>query len=67
MSNWHGETMANFKSKSNDALCYIIQDCRRAIAAMPENTKSGQYADEIHYAGMELVKRGQRYIPPTEA
>ena len=65
MCNWHSETMANFKSKSNDALCYIIQDCKRAIAAMPENPKCGQYADEIHYAEMELRKRGARYNPPA--
>jgi hypothetical protein len=43
----------------------VIQDCKRAMAAMPENPKCGQYADEIHYAGMELRKRGARYNPPA--
>ena len=63
--NWHSQAMAHFKTVPTDSLCYIIQDCRRAVEAMPDNPKCGQYMDEIHYAGMELKRRGAKYIPPT--
>ena len=65
MDNWHSQTMKNFKAKKPEELCYIIQDCKQAIEAMPDGFKVGVYMDEIHYAGMELKKRGHRYIPPA--
>jgi hypothetical protein len=49
--------MKKVKSLCEDSLRYIIQDCREAIEAMPNNPKNGYYADEIHYCSMELVKR----------
>lgn len=56
--NWHTKTMAKFKDTSNASLKYIIKDASAAIKAMPDGKKAGQYADEIHYASMELKKRG---------
>jgi len=53
----HTEYMKKVKSLCEDSLRYIIQDCREAIEAMPNNPKNGYYADEIHYCSMELVKR----------
>ena len=67
MINWHTKTMRRFNGVSNDTLCYINLDCKRAIAAMPDNPKAGQYMDEIHYAGMELKLRGARYIAPNQS
>ena len=42
------------KGLSGDELRFIIQDCKEAIAAYPENPKCGYYTDEIHYCTMEL-------------
>ena len=64
---WHSETIERLQYVSTDTLCYMIQDCKRAMAAMPENPKCGEYADTIHYAGMALKQRGERYIPPVES
>ena len=55
---WHSETMEAFASKESPSLIHIILDCQEAIAAHPENPKCAQYQDEIHYASMELTKRG---------
>ena len=55
---WHSQTMAKFALMSSDSLIYVLDDCRRAIYAMPSNKKCEQYTDEIHYARMELTKRG---------
>ncbi len=45
------------KTKSSDSLKYIIADCQKAIAAMPDNENNGYYADEINYCSMELHSR----------
>ena len=58
MENWHTEYMKKCRKKPIAALRYIIQDCRNAILAMPDNPKCGQYQDEIHYCHMELKRRG---------
>jgi len=60
--NWHYETMALYARKDSDSLIYILRDCNRAIHAMPDNPKCPQYMDEMHYAGMELKKRGYEFI-----
>lgn len=59
MSNWHTKTMKAFKSKTVSELKYIIKDCREAldICDTLSTEKAGQYADEIHYASMELKAR----------
>jgi len=45
------------KSKTSAQLRYTIQDCREALAAMPDNAKAGYYLDEICYCSQELKKR----------
>ena len=59
---WHSQTMAEYANKSSDSLIHILRDCNRAIHAMPDNPKCPQYMDEMHYAGMELKKRGYEFI-----
>jgi len=59
--NWHTRTMAQHRDKSNDALKYTINDAKAAIAANPDNPKSGQYMDEVHYANMELANRQKHF------
>ncbi len=56
-SSWHSDYIESCKEKSTDSLLYIMQDCRNAIEAMPDNPKCGQYQDEIHYCAMELRRR----------
>ena len=54
---WHSQTIKRFRSLPRESLKYIIFDCFRALEAMPDNPKAGQYQDEISYAGMELKRR----------
>ena len=54
---WHSEYKKKKKNRSIESLNYVISDCRKAIKAMPDNPKSGQYSDEIHYCHMELRRR----------
>jgi hypothetical protein len=42
---------------SDGELRYTIKDAGEALASMPDSPKAGYYADEIHYAAMELAKR----------
>ena len=60
--NWHSETMALYARKDSDSLIHILRDCHDAIHALPDNPKCAQYMDEMHYAGMELKKRGYQFI-----
>jgi len=57
---WHSQTIDSFAEKDTDALKHIIKDCQEAIKANPANPKTSQYADEIHYACMELNNRGEK-------
>jgi hypothetical protein len=54
---WHTQYMTKVKTLSNESLRYIIEDCRNAMAAMPDSPKWGQYADEVHYCHMEINRR----------
>lgn len=45
------------RSKSDEQLRFIIKDAQEAMAANPENPNNGYYADEVHYAAMELKRR----------
>lgn len=54
---WHTDYMAKVKTLSNESLRYTIEDCRNAMAAMPDSPKWGQYADEVHYCHMEINRR----------
>jgi len=53
----HSEYMKACKSKSDNSLRYIIKDANEAMLAMPENENNSYYADEVHYAAMELKAR----------
>ena len=64
---WHSEYMAMVKTMSTDSLNYVIQDCRNAIEALPENPKCEQYMDEIHYCAMELRIRDKASAPHDDA
>ena len=57
---WHSAYMTSTKSMDSDSLRYVIEDCRAAMAAMPDNPKCGQYADEVHYCTMELHRRAKK-------
>ena len=64
---WHSEYMAMVKTMPTDSLRYVIQDCRNAIEALPENPKCEQYTDEIHYCAMELRIRNEAAAPHDNA
>jgi len=49
--------MNKVKNLSMESLRYIIEDCKSAMNAMPNNPKNGIYQDEIHYCAMEIYKR----------
>ena len=53
-SNWHSDYIRDCKKRSTHSLRYVIEDCRQALAAMPDNPKAGQYQDEILYCFSEL-------------
>jgi|TARA_R110000744_G_scaffold219843_1_gene338580 hypothetical protein len=54
---WHSQYLELLKSKSVDSLKYVIDDCRKAIEANPENKNNSKYSDEIHYCHAELKSR----------
>lgn len=62
---WHSEYQDKLRAKKedgsyvydNESLRYIIDDCKAALDAMPDNPKAGQYEDEIHYCAAELRRR----------
>ena len=53
----HTNYPKQLRTKSIDTLFFIINDCREAIEAMPDNPKNSFYADEICYCGMEIKRR----------
>lgn len=55
----HSSYQESLKSKSDDELRYIIQDCKKALEAFPENPNAGYYQDEIHYCAQELKNRSK--------
>ena len=70
---WHSEYIAKMKTMPTDSLRYVIEDCRNAIEAMPENPKCQQYwkwmqyMDEIHYCATELRLRDEAAAPHDNA
>jgi hypothetical protein len=54
----HGKYQKRLKNLDLNALLFIIQDAREAIANNPDNLNNGYYADEICYASQELRRRG---------
>jgi hypothetical protein len=62
----HASYPARCRRMSDAELMFTIADCRSALEAMPDGTKAGFYADEIHYANAELQRRafgGKRQRP----
>ena len=53
----HAEFQKKIRSFEYSSLMYIIKDCKEAIAAQPEGHKAGDYADQIHYCHMEIMRR----------
>ena len=53
----HTAYQARIRSYTEAELRYAMQDAREAMEAMPNGHKSGYYADEVHYCGMELQRR----------
>ena len=64
---WHSEYKAQVKTMPTDSLRYVIEDCRNAIEALPENPKCEQYMDEIHYCATELRIRDELAAPHDNA
>ena len=53
----HAAYIAKTKKMSSQQLLYVINDCKEAIEAMPDNPNCGYYMDEVHYCAMELQRR----------
>jgi hypothetical protein len=53
----HNEYMARMKVKTTAELEYIRTDANDALNAHPRGINAGYYADEVHYANMELTFR----------
>lgn len=53
----HAAYQKRLKTKSDAELRFIIKDANEALKAMPDGENAGYYADEIHYASMELQRR----------
>lgn len=50
----HRAYQLSLRHKSVEELRFIIKDAGEAMRAMPNGENAGYYADEIHYAAMEL-------------
>lgn len=53
----HTEYPKSLKSKSDNALRFIMKDAADAERANPESEKAGYYLDEMWYCAMELAHR----------
>ena len=53
----HNEYPKSLRDKSWAELNFIVQDCRKAMEALPENPKCSHYADEIAYVASEKARR----------
>jgi len=59
---WHSKTMDKMKNHSEAELRYIHKDASEAseaAASMGKDKESGRYADEAHYAAMEIRERSK--------
>lgn len=54
----HAEYQKGLKGKTVAELRFLAKDAREAMEAMPNGENAGYYADEVHYAAMELRSRG---------
>ena len=53
----HAACQGRMKCLPRLALDFIVSDAQAAITAMPDGPNAGYYADEVHYAAMEIQKR----------
>jgi len=53
----HAWIQKHYRTKTDEELHFIIEDAQRAMEAMPEGSGAGKYADQQHYAAMELQRR----------
>ena len=53
----HSKYQKRLKSLSIEQLRFIVKDAGEAMKANPSNPNNGYYADEVCYAGMELIRR----------
>jgi hypothetical protein len=58
----HAACQTRMKSLPAVALRFIADDAQAAIDAMPDGPNAGYYADEVHYAAMEIQKRLVRHV-----
>jgi hypothetical protein len=63
----HAEYQKKCRGLSDAQLRFIIRDAKEAIKAMPDNPNAGYYADEVHYAAMELRIRQQAHERNTKS
>ena len=53
----HAAYQRKMKRKTFAELMFIARDATEAAEAMPEGPNAGYYADEAHYALMEMKRR----------
>ena len=53
----HADYIEKTKGMLTAELLFVIKDAGEAMAVNPAAIKYGDYADEIHYCGMELKRR----------
>ena len=53
----HTTLMSYVAKLPTSSLSHILEDCRDAVAAFPENGKSGHYEDTAHYCAAEEKRR----------
>lgn len=53
----HAAYQRGLRSKSEAELRFIIADAGEAARINPSGENHGYYADEVHYAAMELKRR----------
>lgn len=56
----HAEYQRKCRKLTDEQLHYIIIDAAEAMEAWPDGENAGYYADEQHYAAMELKRRERR-------
>jgi len=54
----HAAYQKSLRTKTVDSLRFIAKDAHAAMLAHPHGENAGYYADEVHYATMELRRRG---------
>lgn len=66
---FHARTQARMKTLTHEQLRYIQRDAGEASRAADTfgGSKAGQYADESHYAGMEMTARSEAQRKAAEA